>query len=110
MEKNLIDSWGIFEKDVFSNNFNTLKNLFHDKETSTFLELLDKVHKIAGMNTSEQLNNLLNAFKEFGKIELTEKELVDLTEEEREEKITIANEKAEKTENLKLDDLIKSIK
>ena len=43
MEKNLIDSWGIFEKDVFSNNFNTLKNLFHNKETSTFLELLDKV-------------------------------------------------------------------
>ena len=43
MEKNLIDSWGIFEKDVFSNNFNTLKNLFHNKETSTFLELLDRV-------------------------------------------------------------------
>lgn len=74
------------------------------------LELLDKVHKIAGTNTSEQLNNLLNAFKEFGKIELTEKDLQDLTEEEREEKIDLATEKARKTENLKLDDLIKSIK
>lgn len=74
------------------------------------LELLDKVHKIAGTNTSEQLNNLLNAFKEFGKIELSEKDLKDLSEEEREEKLDIAIEKANKTENLKLNDLIESIK
>ena len=74
------------------------------------LELLDKPHKIAGTNSSEQLNNLLNAFKEFGKIELTEKELKDLSEEEREEKIATATEKATKTENLKLNDLIESIK
>lgn len=74
------------------------------------LELLDKPHKIAGTNSSEQLNNLLNAFKEFGKIELTEKDLQDLTEEEREEKIDLATEKARKTENLKLNDLIESIK
>lgn len=74
------------------------------------LELLDKPHKIAGTNSSEQLNNLIASFKEFGKIELTEKDLQDLTEEEREEKITIANEKATKTENLKLNDLIESIK
>ena len=71
------------------------------------LELLDKVHKIAGTNTSEQLNNLLNAFKEFGKIELSEKDLKDLTEEEREEKITLASEKATKTENLTLEEIIK---
>ena len=43
MEKNLIDSWGIFEKDAFSNNFNTLKNLYCNKEISIFLELLDRV-------------------------------------------------------------------
>ena len=43
MEKSLIDSWGIFEKNSFSNNFSTLKNLYRNKEISSFLELLDRV-------------------------------------------------------------------
>ena len=43
MEKNLIDSWGIFEKDDFSNNFNTLKELFRSDDDDSFIELFDKI-------------------------------------------------------------------
>lgn len=43
IEKNLIDSWGIFEKDDFSNNFNTLKELFRSDDDDSFIELFDKI-------------------------------------------------------------------
>ena len=43
IEKNLIDSWGIFEKDDFSSNFNTLKELFRSDDEDSFIELFDKI-------------------------------------------------------------------
>ena len=43
IEKNLIDSWGIFEKDDFSNNFDTLKELFRSDDDYSFIELFDKI-------------------------------------------------------------------
>ena len=43
IEKNLIDSWGIFEKDDFSNNFDTLKELFRSDDDDSFIELFDKI-------------------------------------------------------------------
>ena len=91
-------------KVIFKQKVTYILNIGLNKE-NVKLELLDKTHKIAGINTEEQFANLNSFFKTIDQVDINE--FKKLTQSELEEKIEEEIEKIESLENLTLEEIIK---